>query len=191
MILKVGLTGGIASGKSTICRSLKGLGAVTIDADEIVARLYRRGGAGHQALLKEYGPQVLLPDGEIDRKKVAEVAFADAEAAKKLNALIHPLVIQEEARIVENEASRFPDRDHVRRCADCRQRDGAVRSHIALRSEHSRKARRGCSIVPARATSVVLEISQRGILERSRIVADAPPVDSPGPRRARRREATQ
>lgn len=113
MILKVGLTGGIASGKSTISRILAGLGCVTIDADEIVTRLYRRGGAGHQALVGQYGQEILGPDGEIDRKKVADVAFADEASAKKLNALIHPLVIEEERRVVESEANRFPDRDRI------------------------------------------------------------------------------
>lgn len=113
MILRVGLTGGIASGKSTITRILAGLGCVTIDADEIVARLYRRGGAGHQALVGQYGPGILREDGEIDRKKLADIAFADTNAIKKLNALIHPLVIAEEQRIIEAESARFPDRDRI------------------------------------------------------------------------------
>ena len=55
MILRVGLTGGIASGKSTIARIFAGLGCVTIDADAIVARLYRPGGAGHNVLVETYG----------------------------------------------------------------------------------------------------------------------------------------
>jgi len=113
VILRVGLTGGIASGKSTISRLLAGLGCVTIDADEIVARLYRRGGAGHQALLREYGQSILREDGEIDRKKLADIAFVDDASAKKLNAIIHPLVNEEEGRLVQNEASRFPDRDRI------------------------------------------------------------------------------
>ncbi len=113
MILRVGLTGGIASGKSTITRLLAGLGCVTIDADEIVARLYRRGGAGHQALMREYGESIVRDDGEIDRKKLADIAFADDVSAKKLNSIIHPLVIEEEGRVVQNEASRFPDRDRI------------------------------------------------------------------------------
>jgi dephospho-CoA kinase len=113
MILRVGLTGGIASGKSTITRVLSGLGCVTIDADDVVARLYRPGGAGHQALVAEYGRDILRPDGEIDRKKVADIAFASPEAAKRLNALIHPLVAQEEERIIAAEADRFPDRDRI------------------------------------------------------------------------------
>jgi dephospho-CoA kinase len=113
VILRVGLTGGIASGKSTITRYLAALGCVTIDADEIVARLYRRGGAGHQALVAEYGREILREDGEIDRKKLADIAFADTNAVKKLNALIHPLVAEEEQRIIEAESARFPDRDRI------------------------------------------------------------------------------
>lgn len=113
MILRVGLTGGIASGKSTITRILGGLGCVTIDADEVVARLYRPGGLGFQALVEAYGPEVVQADGQIDRKRVADLAFSSAEAAKKLNALIHPLVVAEENRIMAAEADRFPDRDRI------------------------------------------------------------------------------
>jgi len=113
MILRVGLTGGIASGKSTMTRLLSGLGCVTIDADEVVARLYRPGGAGYQALIGKYGTDIIRTDGEIDRKRVADLAFATPEAAKELNALIHPLVLAEEERIIQAEAARFPDRDRI------------------------------------------------------------------------------
>ncbi len=113
MILLVGLTGGIASGKSTITRILAGLGCVTIDADAVVARLYRCGGAGHQALVAEYGAEILQEDGEIDRKKLADIAFAETNAVRKLNSLIHPLVLLEEQRIVAAESARFPDRDRI------------------------------------------------------------------------------
>ena len=113
MILKVGLTGGIASGKSTIARFFAALGCVTVDADEIVAKLYRPGGAGHAVLVREYGAAILDADGGIDRKKLADAAFADTNAAKKLNSLIHPLVIAEEARLMDAEERRFPDRDRI------------------------------------------------------------------------------
>ena len=113
MILRVGLTGGIASGKSTVARTLAGLGCVIIDADAIVARLYRPGEAGHEALVRAYGREILRPDGEIDRPKVAAIAFVDDASAKKLNALIHPLVIDEEERVITAEAQRFPDRDRI------------------------------------------------------------------------------
>jgi dephospho-CoA kinase len=113
VILKVGLTGGIASGKSTVARTLAGLGCVAIDADAVVARLYRPGQAGHEALVHHYGRDILRPDGEIDRPKLANIAFADSESTKKLNALIHPLVLEEEVRIIEAEKRRFPDRDRI------------------------------------------------------------------------------
>ena len=113
MILRVGLTGGIASGKSTISRIFAALGCVTIDADLIVARLYRPGAAGHEALIRTYGPTVVRADGEIDRQKLADIAFATSAEAQKLNALIHPLVIAEEQRIIADEASRFPGRDRI------------------------------------------------------------------------------
>ena len=113
MILRVGLTGGLASGKSSVARTLHGLGCVTIDADAIVSRLYRPGAAGHEAIVRVYGREILRPDGEIDRPKIAAIAFATDEEAQKLNALIHPLVAEEEARLVEAERSRFPDRDRI------------------------------------------------------------------------------
>jgi dephospho-CoA kinase len=113
VILRVGLTGGIASGKSTIARLFAALGAATVDADAVVARLYRPGNAGHQAVVRAYGRGVLRADEEIDRQKLADLAFASPEAAKKLNALIHPLVIEEENRIMRAEEARFPGRDRI------------------------------------------------------------------------------
>lgn len=113
MILRVGLTGGIASGKSTASRTLAGMGCVTIDADEIVARLYRPGEPGYEALVRAYGREILRPDGQIDRPKVASIAFVDSESAARLNALIHPLVIAEEEGVITAEAQRFPDRDRI------------------------------------------------------------------------------
>lgn len=100
MILRVGLTGGIASGKSTIMRNFANLGCITVDADAIVARLYEPGQAGHQAIVQTYGTGVLTAEGKIDRKKLSDVAFANAGEAKKLNALIHPIVIGEQARMM-------------------------------------------------------------------------------------------
>jgi dephospho-CoA kinase len=113
VILRCGLTGGIAAGKSTIARTFAGLGCLTIDADAVVARLYRPGAAGHRALVHAYGREIVLPNGEIDRRRLADIAFAEPGASKKLNALIHPLVIEEEERILESETSRFPERDRI------------------------------------------------------------------------------
>ena len=113
MILKVGLTGGLASGKSTIMRNFAGLGCVTVDADAIVARLYEPGELGHEAIVRTYGTDVLLPNGQIDRKKLSDVAFANAEEARKLNALIHPIVVAEEARMMAAAEDRGEDTIYI------------------------------------------------------------------------------
>ncbi|HEX6095805.1 MAG TPA: dephospho-CoA kinase [Thermoanaerobaculia bacterium] len=99
-LLRVGLTGGIASGKSTVRELLAKLGCHTIDADRLVAELYEPGRAGHAALVQTYGEAILREDRTIDRAKLANIAFSDPSEAKKLNALIHPIVIAEtEARL--------------------------------------------------------------------------------------------
>ena len=94
MILRAGLTGGIASGKSTVRVMFEKLGCHTIDADKMVAELYEPGRAGHTALCATYGDQILREDGTVDRVKLANIAFSGPEEAKKLNALIHPIVIR-------------------------------------------------------------------------------------------------
>jgi len=113
VILKAGLTGGIASGKSTIARMFGDLGCIVLDADALVAELYRPGNAGHRALIRTYGTDILRPDGEVDRQKLANVAFTDSASAQKLNALIHPLVVEEEARIAAEEERRRGGEDAI------------------------------------------------------------------------------
>ena len=110
MILRVGLTGGIGSGKSTIAQMFAALGCTAIDADQIVAELYRRGNGGHQALRGEYGAAILAADGEIDRKKLATIAFSAPAEAQRLNALIHPLVLDAEGKMISAEEKRGRDR---------------------------------------------------------------------------------
>ena len=101
MILRVGLTGGIGSGKSTAARMFSELGARVIDADRIVSGLYEKGAAGYRRILENYGPAVLNEAGEIDRKRLSAAALGSAEAASRLNALIHPLVIAEQKRLLD------------------------------------------------------------------------------------------
>jgi dephospho-CoA kinase len=113
VILRVGLTGGIASGKSTIVRMLAALGCKTVDADAIVSRLYQPGEAGHDAIVRTYGSDILRPDGEIDRKKLADIAFSKPEESRKLNALIHPIVVAEQARLFREAEERGEDAIYV------------------------------------------------------------------------------
>lgn len=101
--MRVGLTGGIASGKSTVSAILRELGAVVIDGDQLARDVVARGTQGLAAVVEEFGPDVLTADGELDRPAVAKVVFADEDARKRLEGIIHPLVFEEIARL-EHEA---------------------------------------------------------------------------------------
>ncbi len=88
----VGLTGGIASGKSTLAAALRELGAPVIDADALARDAVRRGSPALARIAAEFGPDVLGPDGELDRKAMAARVFADPSARERLEAIVHPAV---------------------------------------------------------------------------------------------------
>jgi dephospho-CoA kinase len=91
-VLRVGLTGGIGSGKSEVSRRLRTLGAVLIDADAVAREVVEPGTPGLAAVAGEFGEQVLRPDGTLDRERLGALVFADEEMRKRLNAIVHPLV---------------------------------------------------------------------------------------------------
>lgn len=91
-MLKVGLTGGIGSGKSEVSARLDERGAVVIDADKIAREVVEPGTPGLAAVVAEFGDGVLLPSGALDREKVGKIVFADSERLAALNAIVHPLV---------------------------------------------------------------------------------------------------
>jgi len=88
----IGLTGGIGTGKSAVSRLLRKKGVTVIDADEATRAVQSRGTDGLRRLVEEFGPSILAPDGELDRARLAAVAFSDPEARQRLNAIVHPLV---------------------------------------------------------------------------------------------------
>lgn len=96
----IGLTGGIATGKSTVARMLARRGAVVINADEVGHEVLRRGGAEWRAVVRAFGKAILTPDGEIDRSKLAECVFAEPTARQRLNKLLHPTMIRRITRQV-------------------------------------------------------------------------------------------
>lgn len=91
-MLRVGLTGGIGSGKSEVARRLVAHGAVLIDADVVAREVVEPGTPGLDAVAGEFGPDVLLPDGSLDRDRLGSIVFADAGRRAALNAIVHPLV---------------------------------------------------------------------------------------------------
>jgi dephospho-CoA kinase len=88
----IGLTGGIASGKSTVAAILRRLGAAVINADELSREVVQPDGEGWRAIVDVFGAEVLQPDRAIDRQKLRKIIFNDPEARKKLEAIIHPRV---------------------------------------------------------------------------------------------------
>src|SRR5580765_2773691 len=91
-MLVVGLTGGIGSGKSEVAKRLAALGAVVIDADAIAREVVAPGTPGLLQVVDEFGESVLGSDGSLDRDRMAAVVFADDDARRRLNAIVHPLV---------------------------------------------------------------------------------------------------
>ena len=97
--MRIGLTGGIASGKSTVARKLEQLGAFTIDADVLARDVVALGTEGLKAVVARFGNSVLAADGSLDRSVLARVIFADPQARADLNAIIHPLVRERAAEM--------------------------------------------------------------------------------------------
>ena len=97
----LGLTGGIGCGKTEAARHLTSLGAAHIDADAISRALTAPGGEALPAIRREFGDRVFAPDGTLDRRALAEIVFADAEAKRRLEEIIHPLVRARTLRMIE------------------------------------------------------------------------------------------
>ena len=89
----IGLTGGIASGKSTVSAKLKELGAVVIDADLLARDVVRKGEMAYNRIVQCFGADILLPNGEINRKKLGSIVFSDKEKLALLNSITHPEII--------------------------------------------------------------------------------------------------
>jgi dephospho-CoA kinase len=104
-VLRVGLTGGIGSGKSEVSRRLAAHGAVIIDADAIAREVVAPGTAGLAEVIAEFGADLLGPGGELDRERLGAIVFADPAKLASLNAIVHPLV---GARMAELESAAGP-----------------------------------------------------------------------------------
>ena len=102
-VVRVGLTGGIASGKSTVSTMLRNLGAEVIDADALAREVVARGTPGLAAVVEEFGIELLTDDGDLDRPAMGALVFADEAARRRLEAIIHPLV-HERIRELETDA---------------------------------------------------------------------------------------
>ena len=100
-MLKVGLTGGIGSGKSAVSAALSSYGAVVIDADAIAREVVEPGTPGLAEVVAEFGEGVLTPEGRLDRPRLGEIVFADEARLAALNAIVHPRVAERSGQLME------------------------------------------------------------------------------------------
>lgn len=108
-MLKVGLTGGLACGKSFVGQALAGLGCHLIEADELGHEVLSPGGEAYADVVREFGPGILKADGSIDRKRLAAEVFDNPERLQKLNGLVHPHVFRRERELIEQYARNDPE----------------------------------------------------------------------------------
>jgi len=108
-MLKVGLTGGLACGKSFVGAVLAGYGCCVIQADELGHEVLAPGGPAYEAVVREFGAEILAPGGLVDRPKLAARVFHSPGDLARLNALVHPHVLRREDQLVAEFAARQPD----------------------------------------------------------------------------------
>jgi dephospho-CoA kinase len=101
-MLKVGLTGSIAVGKSFVLSVLRELGCATFDADKIAHSVMEQGRPAYADIVREFGSVVVAEDGSINRAKLGAIVFADEARRKRLNGIVHPRVIEEQDRLLRN-----------------------------------------------------------------------------------------
>jgi dephospho-CoA kinase len=125
----IGITGNIASGKSTVARMFEALGARIIDADEIAREVVEPGAPAWEGIVSEFGRDILEPDGAINRKKLADIVFGDEAKRKRLNDITHPRIMErisellreyekEEAPVVMVEATLIVERGGLKSLID-------------------------------------------------------------------------
>jgi dephospho-CoA kinase len=107
-VLRVGLTGGLACGKSVVAKMFAAMGAHIIYADTIAHELYRPGQPVYQELVKRFGPLIVQEDGEINRPRLATLAFSEGKV-EELNKIVHPAVIRRQEQLIYEISAREPN----------------------------------------------------------------------------------
>nr|AUN37152.1 dephospho-CoA kinase [uncultured bacterium] len=108
-MLKIGLTGSIAVGKSFVVSVLRELGCITFDADKIAHSVMEPGKPAYEDIVRDFGAGVLAENQTIDRAKLGAIVFADAERRKRLNSIVHPRVMDEQNRLLSESEAANPD----------------------------------------------------------------------------------
>jgi len=165
-MLRVGLTGGLASGKSTVAAFFRELGAFHVDADRIAHELLAPGGGAEREVLARFGGDIVGTNGAIDRKALAAIVFVDPRALADLNALVHPKVRKEIGqRIADHESGTSP--------AEVALVDAALLVESGIRNDLD-----GLIVVACpEETQIARAVARGGLTEaeaRARIAAQAP-----------------
>jgi dephospho-CoA kinase len=159
-VLRIGLTGGIGSGKSTVAALLAARGAVVVDADRIAREVVEPGTPGLASVAEAFGRGILTPEGALDRAALAGIVFADPEALARLDAVVHPLVRHRTAELVAAAAA-----------------DAVVVNDVPLLVETGQASSYDVVLVVQADTETrVARLVQRGLTEqdaRARIAAQA------------------
>jgi dephospho-CoA kinase len=108
-MLRIGLTGGLASGKSFVGRALGEMGCLLIEADLLGHQVMAKGAEAYDAIVAEFGAEILDAGGAIDRRRLGKLVFGNPELLDKLNAIVHPRVRARSRRLAEAYATREPD----------------------------------------------------------------------------------
>jgi dephospho-CoA kinase len=108
-MLRVGLTGGIACGKSTVAAIMRELGCHVLEADPLAHRMFEKGGPAYEDVVRAFGAEIVARDGAVDRKKLGAIVFASPAKLSKLNQIVHPHVILELERQYVELRRREPD----------------------------------------------------------------------------------
>lgn len=162
---RIGLTGGIGSGKSTVAKMFEELGAVIIDADQVSRDLMRPGSPVLAQVAETFGDQILTNDGRLIRPELAKIVFSDSQAREKLNNIVHPAVRRHSAQLAE-EAQVAPDFS------------GVIIEDIPLLAETGQAHRFDAVVVVEVEPGIRLQrlVQQRGMTEddaRARMAAQA------------------
>jgi dephospho-CoA kinase len=192
-MLRVGLTGGLASGKSFIGHALADLGCFLIQADELGHRVMARGAEAYAAIVEHFGPEILTGDAEIDRRALGAIVFAQPDQLAKLNAIVHPavrarqraleaefaarepsgIVVIEAAIIVETGSYRDFERLIVASCTREQQIERAMnRSHLSREEAENRLSRQMPLEEKVKYADYVIDTSgtQEHTLEQTRTI---------------------
>jgi dephospho-CoA kinase len=173
-MLKVGLTGGLASGKTFVGEALAGMGCFLIQADELGHEALARGGEAYDAVAGEFGREILTSDGAIDRQQLAALVFGSPDRLARLNALVHPGVVRREEELIAEFAARDPRGIAVVEAAILIEVGGCQRFDriILVRCDEERQVERALRREGAVEADVRARISRQMPLEEKQKFAD-------------------